>query len=149
MKAMKMVSAVFLVCMPLAGCAEESGSENYSGQASVSRATEYSSELQTELRDSGEILAVGRGESGGVNASYFYTSPPSREELASRIVEMMSLAGVSQEFIQKIGGRLQRNRTLNKEEFSLPLTDVDGKIYQFSFSSDIDNSFYVINYTAK
>lgn len=149
MRIWKLANAVVLIFIPLAGCAEDGSADKDITQVGLSRGDVHSTELQTELRDGGEIFTVGKDESGSIKASYFFTSPPTAKELSDRIIEMMKGMHINKEFIQKISTRLPRNRTLNKEEFSLPLTDIDGTVYRFNFISDIENRFFVINYISE
>ena len=145
----KLMNAVALIIIPLAGCAEDSSAERDVTQGGFSSGTGHHAGLQTETRAGGEIFSFSEDELGNIKASYFFTSPPTAAQLSSRIIEMMERAHINKEFIQQIGTRLPKNRALNKEEFSLPLTDMEGKVYRFDFRSDIENRFYVINYISE
>ncbi|WP_160151979.1 hypothetical protein [Microbulbifer sp. ALW1] len=148
MKFSMLVGLVTLLFIPLTGCAESISSGKNNSRTDLEKKIFPDSEIKTELKDHGNILSIKRGETGTIDASYVLTYPPTREDLANRIIELMKVVEINGEFIQKMGSRLQRNRVLGKEEFSLPLTDFDGKVYRFNFISDTENGFYVISYAS-
>ncbi|QKX16781.1 hypothetical protein [Microbulbifer sp. YPW1] len=139
----KLIGTAALQFIALMGCVEESRATGAEEQAKITR-----SALKTKLKSKGDILSIGAGSSGSIKASYIFTSEPTKERLANRIVEMMRELGINKEFIQKIRGRLKGNRALGKKEFSLQLTDMDGVVYRFEFFSDTENQFFVINYSS-
>lgn len=149
MKFYKLIGTVVLPFISLMGCVEEGSATGSSAQAELTEGAVQESSLSTDLKNEGEILSIKKEADGTIKASYFFSEPPSKEDLADRILVIMDEVGISDEFIEKIGGRLTRNRTLGKEEFSLPLTDMNGDVYQFDFFSDAENSFFVINYSSK
>lgn len=147
MKFFKLVSSVALIFVSLTGCAEEGKANSGAAHSRAGEIVSQPTSLKTELKDGGAVLTIGKDASGAVKASYFFTVAPTQEDLASRIVEMMGEVEINEGFIQKISPRLRRSRVLGNTDFSLPLTDVDGTVYQFNYISDIENSFFVINYT--
>ncbi|WP_078083010.1 hypothetical protein [Microbulbifer mangrovi] len=149
MKFYKLIGTAVLPFISLMGCAEEGSATGASVKAELTANAEQESSLSTELKGKGEILSIKKEPAGTIKASYFFSEPPTKEDLANKILEMMEEVEISDEFIQKISGRLIKNRSLRKDNFSLPLTDMDGTVYQFDFLSDAENSFFVINYSSK
>lgn len=149
MRFYKLIGTAVLPFISLMGCVEDGVAIGPEAQTELGGNGVQESNLSTELKGEGEILSIKKDTAGTIKASYFFTASPTKEELANRILEILSEVEVNDEFIQKISGRLKRSRALGKEEFSLPLTDIDGTVYQFDFFSDFENSFFVINYSSK
>ncbi|MCQ3830094.1 hypothetical protein HXX02_11600 [Microbulbifer elongatus] len=149
MKLYRLIGTVAIPFISLMGCAEEGSAKGPAARSEVTEVSDPTKSLSTELKGDGEILSIKREADGVIRASYFFSEPPSKEKLAVRILSMMESVGINDEFIQKISGRIKRSRAIDKENFSLPLTDMDGRVYSFSFSSDTENSLFVINYSSK
>ncbi|GAB2514406.1 hypothetical protein [Microbulbifer agarilyticus] len=148
MRPLNFITAITVAFFSLTGCADD-GSENTVVQPEVSSVEGHDGSFRTDLKANGEIFSIKNDGAGLVEASYFFSEPPSKEVLANRILAMMGALEIDKVFIEKIGGRLKKNRRLENAEFVLPLTDMDGTVYKFNYVSDAENNFFVINYSSK
>lgn len=79
-------------------------------------------------------------------ANYFSMQPVSVEVLAQRLTWILGEVGASSKILEFAKIRLPKNRRLKKDSFTLPLTEADGSVHQFTYKSDIQNRFYTIHY---
>lgn len=98
------------------------------------------------LLDSGDIFTQIKNKDGQTEANYFSTQPASQAVIAKRLTWILSQVKASSDIINFAESRLPNNRRLTKDSFTLPLTDKDGNVHQFNYSSDIQQRFYSINY---
>lgn len=95
-----------------------------------------------QLLHSGDIFI----KNNETSANYFSTEPIASEKLAKRLTWVLQQMNASLRIINFSKSRLPTNRRLKKDNFILPLTDEDGTIYQFIYTSDIEAKFYSIYY---
>ena len=100
---------------------------------------------RSELLPSGNILTISIINSKSV-ASYFSTKPAKKEILAKRIIHILESVKANQSIIDFAKSRLHRNRRLKKEQFKLSLTDDDGTVYKFTYSSNMRSALFILNY---
>lgn len=98
------------------------------------------------LVDGTNILTRSDNNTGFI-ASYLAMAPADRQELAERIVMLLkSGPAVDEQFLQFVEGNIAANRRLEKPDFDFALTNADGLKYQFSYTSNDEESVFVLNY---
>ena len=66
--------------------------------------------------------------------------------LAKRIIHILKLTNASKSIINFAELRLHRHPSLKKAKFKVPLTDDDGTVYKFTYSSDMQSGLFTLNY---
>lgn len=98
------------------------------------------------LVDGANILARSGNDTGFI-ASYLAVAPAESHELAERIITLLKAGpAVDGQFLQFVESNIAANRRLKKPDFDLALTNADGLEYQFSYTSNNDQSLFVLNY---
>lgn len=100
---------------------------------------------RSELLPTGDILSIST-INGKSTASYFSTKPAKKEIIAKRIIHILKSVKARKSIIDFAESRLHRNRRLKKEQFKLSLTDDDGTIYKFTYSSNVRSALFILNY---
>lgn len=101
--------------------------------------------IQSEILSSGDILVISKNN-GKPLASYFSTKRAKKEMLAKRIIHILKLTNASKSIINFAELRLHRHPSLKKAKFKVPLTDDDGTVYKFTYSSDMQSGLFTLNY---
>lgn len=98
------------------------------------------------LVDGTNVLALS-GKATGFIASYLAMAPADSQELANRIIMLMKAGPfVDEQFLEFAEGNIATNRHLQKDNFELSLTNVNGEKYHFSYISNHNESLFVLNY---
>lgn len=154
----KLIIILSFSVVPMTGCAEKEGIESENKPKSVSKTEKKISTFnsltsdsphQTQLLDSADSFVFSKNAQGNMVASYFSTQPIEKEAMFNRIVWVLKSTGAKKSFIELIEARLPANRRLKKDNFILPLTDEDGKQYQFEYISKFNKGLFVLNYQEK
>ena len=101
---------------------------------------------KTTILQSGDILVLSESGKGKPTASYISTKPADKGVIAQRIIEILKKTQANESFLKFVETNLPNNRALKNDNFTLPLTDIDGTEYRFTYSSDLEYGLYIINY---
>ncbi len=144
-----------LLLLPLISCAEDHENTTFNKNQSTQvlamnqsndLATNQSENRTTKLLPSGDILTLAETENGSPSASYFSCSPAERTELAKRMLNILKSTKASKSIIAFAESSLNDHPRLKRSRFKVPLTDDDGTVYKFTYSSDIESNLYILNY---
>lgn len=98
------------------------------------------------LVDDTNVLALS-GNDAGFIGSYLAMTPADSQKLANRIIMLMKAGpAVDEQFLEFVEGNIENNRRLKKSDFEFSLTSTTGTEYQFSYSSNQEESLFVLNY---
>lgn len=101
---------------------------------------------KTTILLSGDVLVMSESAKDKPVASYISTRPAVKEIISERIIEILTKTKANKSFLEFVQSSLPDNRVLKKDNFTLPLFDVDGTEYRFTYSSDVEYSLYSLNY---
>lgn len=135
-----------LLLFPVIGCSEQVPDSTTQKTSIISTNAVTEASVKTTILPSGDVLVVSNNTHGKPLASYISTNPADKQVIAKRIIQILKDTQANKSFLEFAETSLPENRILNKENFTLPLVDVDGTEYNFSYSSDMNYSFYIINY---
>jgi len=131
-----------LLLFSCVSCAQE-GAE---GKTNAHGSSTTEGSRKVELKKSGDILVLVESEKGFFEGSYISMSYGGSSIKAQRIVKVLESVGADEDFISRIGPRLESNRRLKNDSFNLPLTDEDGNVHRFEYMADDENGLYTLNY---
>ncbi|WP_444996062.1 hypothetical protein [Aliikangiella sp. IMCC44359] len=154
----KFIIILLFSIVPMTGCAEKEDVESENKSKSIAKTKKEISTFnsltndaphQTQLLDSADSFVSSKNAQGNVVASYFSTQPIEEKARFNRIVWILKSTGAKQSFITLVEARLPTNRRLKKDNFILPLTDEEGKKYQFEYISKFNKGLFILNYQEK
>jgi len=159
----KKIVLVALLWVPIIACSNEN-TDNSDSIEKVSVPTKQKSAemksvpvLRSKINDGRKFLLNERGDyfvykqssKGSVRASLFSTSPVDPSAQFKRILWVLKTTQAKKVFIDMVNERLVNSRQFKKENFTLPLIDMEGQEYEFSYTSNHERRLYVLNYVSK
>ena len=145
-----------LLLHPVVGCTEQTdksttqkksiGAQSIVSDVSSPQNKNFQTSRKTTILQSGDILVLSEDAKGKPTASYISTKPADKETIAQRIIQILKKTQVNESFLKFVETSLPQNRALKNDNFRLPLTDIDGTEYRFTYDSDLEYGIYIMNY---
>lgn len=135
-----------LLLFPVIGCSDQAQNPTTQKSPGVSKNAVAEMSRKTTILQSGDVLVLSKNTHGKPVASYISTNPADKQVIAKRIIQILKDTQANKSFLEFVETSLPENRVLKKENFILPLVDVDGTEYRFTYSSNMEYSLYFMNY---
>lgn len=146
----------FLMLFSSASCAQETpshmspkdGTTKSVDAKDLREATSFSKELEgrrVKHYESGDFFVYREG-SGVLEGSYVSMRYAEAPVKAKRLIRILESVRADRELISNLSSRLAKNRRLQRDNFTLPLTDGAGNVHRFEYIANDEHRLYTINY---